>query len=92
MACYLLAALRWWFHCCKIVGSGAAGLQSPPLGIGLAAIYLVPAAWEQRWVDVRQATDDPGEMIENSWLFAATPTPRSSCTMELTRSPSSPFA
>lgn len=40
------------------------------LGMGLAAFYLVPAAWEQRWVDIRQATDDPGLLIENSWLFA----------------------
>jgi hypothetical protein len=40
------------------------------LGLGLAAFYLVPAAWEQRWVDIRQATDDPGLLIENSWLFA----------------------
>ena len=39
------------------------------VGIGVAAIYLVPAAWEQRWVDIRQATDDSGLMIENSWLF-----------------------
>jgi hypothetical protein len=40
------------------------------LGLGLATFYIVPAAWEQRWVDIRQATSDPGEMIENSWLFA----------------------
>jgi hypothetical protein len=40
------------------------------VGIGLSAIYLIPAAWEQRWADIRQATDDPGLLIENSWLFA----------------------
>jgi uncharacterized membrane protein len=40
------------------------------LGIGLAALYLVPAILEQRWVDIRQAIDDPGLLIENSWLFA----------------------
>jgi hypothetical protein len=40
------------------------------LGLGLAAIYLVPAAWEQKWVDIREATDDPGLRVENSWLFA----------------------
>jgi len=39
------------------------------LGLGLAAFYLVPAAWEQRWVAIRQATDDPGLLIENSFLF-----------------------
>jgi hypothetical protein len=46
------------------------------LGTGLAAFYLVPAAWEQRWVDIRQAVDDPGYMIENSWLFARHADPR----------------
>jgi hypothetical protein len=71
MACYLLAAIalvlavlsRSW---APIVRAAAAA----GVGMGLAAIYLVPAAWEQRWVDIRQATGDPGEMIENSWLFA----------------------
>jgi len=40
------------------------------VGIGLAAIYLFPAVWEQHWVDVRVAVDDPGAKIESSWLFA----------------------
>jgi hypothetical protein len=40
------------------------------LGLALSALYLVPAAVEQRWVSVSQVTGDPGEMIENSWLFA----------------------
>ena len=39
------------------------------LGLGLSAIYLVPAAVQQRWVQIRQATDDPGLAIENSFLF-----------------------
>jgi len=71
MASYLLAAValvlcildRSWIPAARATIAAA-------LGIGLAAIYLVPAVWEQRWVDVRQATGDPGEMIENSWLFA----------------------
>jgi len=40
------------------------------LGLGLAAVYLVPAAWEQKWVDIGEATNDPGLRVENSWLFA----------------------
>ena len=71
MASYLLAAValavsildRSWIPAARAAIAAA-------LGIGLAAIYLVPAIWEQRWIDVRQATGDPGEMIENSWLFA----------------------
>jgi hypothetical protein len=71
MASYLLAAvalmlalmLKSWAPVARAaIGAG--------LGIGLAAIYLVPATAEQRWVDIRQAIDDPGLLIENSWLFA----------------------
>jgi hypothetical protein len=45
-------------------------LVAAAVGIGLAAIYLFPAAFEQHWVDVRVAIDDPGAKIESSWLFA----------------------
>jgi hypothetical protein len=37
--------------------------------MGLAGLYLVPAAVEQGWADIRQAIDDPGLRIEASWLF-----------------------
>ena len=70
MASYLLAAValvlavlrRSW---APVVRASVAA----SLGIALAGFYLVPAAWEQRWVDIRQATDDPGLKIENSFLF-----------------------
>ena len=70
MACYLLAAVgltvavlhRSWAP--LVVPATAAAV-----GLGLCAIYLVPAAVEQRWVQIRQATDDPGLAIENSFLF-----------------------
>lgn len=71
MATYLLAAFaiavavlsRSWAPVLR----GATGAA---LGLGLAGFYLVPAAWEQRWIDIRQAVDDPGLLIENSFLFA----------------------
>jgi hypothetical protein len=70
MASYLLAGvalvvalqLRSWAPVLRATVAAA-------LGLGLAAIYLVPAAVEQSWVEIRQATDDPGLLIENSWLF-----------------------
>jgi hypothetical protein len=70
MASYLLVAValtvavlsRSWIPLLR----AAAGMA---LGLSLAAFYLVPAAWEQRWVAISQATDDPGEMIQNSFLF-----------------------
>ena len=40
------------------------------LGLGLIALYLLPAALERQWVDIKQATDDPGYNFENSWAFA----------------------
>lgn len=71
MACYLLAALAivsawllrsWWPTVRASVGAA--------LGMGLSAFYLLPAAWEQRWVDIHQVTEDPGQTLENNWLFA----------------------
>ena len=71
MACYLLAALaliltllsRSWAALVRIS-------TATVLGISLVAVYLVPAAWEQRWVDIHQVTDDPGQTLENNWLFS----------------------
>ena len=71
MASYLLAAVaavlalrqRSWLP----VVRASVGIA---LGLGLAAVYLVPAAWEQKWVDIGEATNDPGLRVENSWLFA----------------------
>ncbi len=40
-----------------------------PLGLGLAALYWFPAAFERNWVDIKEATQDPGYNFENNWLF-----------------------
>jgi hypothetical protein len=71
MGCYLLAAValaaallrRSWAPVLR----AAAGAG---LGIALACVYLLPAILEQKWVDVAQATDDPGSRVEMNWLFA----------------------
>lgn len=49
-----------------LVRAGAAAA----LGYGLAAIYLLPAVWERRWIDLRYATTNYHYLIENGWLFA----------------------
>jgi hypothetical protein len=74
MASYLLAAVaatiaildRSWAPVLRASAAAA-------LGIAATAFYLVPAAWEQRWVDITQATNDPGLKIENSFLFGHPP-------------------
>jgi hypothetical protein len=72
MGCYLLAVAalivfavdRSW----PTLLRSAAGAV---LGMCLVAAYLIPAAWEQRWVDIHQVTEDKGQTLENNWLFAA---------------------
>ncbi|MGA3263949.1 MAG: 6-pyruvoyl-tetrahydropterin synthase-related protein [Terracidiphilus sp.] len=71
MASYLLAAVA--LAAALLARSWAPVLRASAatvLGMSLAAIYMLPSAWEQRWVNIQQAASDPGEMIENSWLFA----------------------
>jgi 6-pyruvoyl-tetrahydropterin synthase related domain len=71
MTCYLLAAVtlavallgRSW---APVLRATAAVV----VGTGLASLYLLPAAMEQHWVDLRELTTDPGYQIRNSWLFA----------------------
>jgi hypothetical protein len=71
MASYLLGAValaasalaRSWAH---LLRASIAAV----LGIALPALYLIPAAREQSWVDLRAAIDYPAFNIENNWLFA----------------------
>jgi hypothetical protein len=49
----------------------AAGMA---IGLGLAAFYIVPAAFEQRWVQIQRAII-PGMRVQDSFLFAHTGEP-----------------
>ena len=73
MASYLLAGValaaavtaRSWFPVVR-------ACVAVTLGVALTGAYLIPAAFEQRWVDIQQATGtkgDPGLRIENNWIF-----------------------
>ena len=70
IAAYLLASLailaavanKSWAPVLRASVGGA-------LGLGLAAFYWLPAALERNWVDVSQATQDPGYNFEHNWLF-----------------------
>jgi hypothetical protein len=66
----LLAALllKSW---APVLRAGVAGA----LGLAATAFYWLPAEFEQRWVDIRQATEDPGYNFENNWAFAHHPGP-----------------
>jgi hypothetical protein len=71
MACYLLAAVALAAALLsKSWAPAARAFVAAALGMGLVAAYLVPASWEQRWVDIHQVTEDPGQTLENNWLFA----------------------
>lgn len=71
MATYLLAALA--LTLALLAKSWAPVLRAAiatVLGLGLAAIYILPAACEERWIDISRATGDMGVMVQGSWLFA----------------------
>jgi hypothetical protein len=70
MASYMLAAVAALALRRRSVMPLVRAAAGVALGLGLAAVYLVPAAWEQKWVDITEATNDPGLRVENSWLFA----------------------
>jgi hypothetical protein len=71
MASYLLTACALAVAVLRRAGAPLIrAAVAAALGLGLAALYIAPATFEQRWVDIRQAVDDPGYQVENSWFFA----------------------
>lgn len=70
MVCYLLAGVALvaaWTE--RSAWPVLRALVAVLLGLGMAAFYLVPAAWEQRWVNI-SAAREVGMRVEDSWLFA----------------------
>jgi len=72
MASYTIAAITLWIAIHRrqwkpILPVAASYL----LGIGLAAFYLIPAAYERRWVEIARAID-PGMRFSDSFLFEHT--------------------
>lgn len=72
MGCYLVVLLaivtavreRSYALIGRVAGATA-------LGLGLAAFYIVPAAYEQRWVEIARAITQ-GMRVEDSFLFEHT--------------------
>ena len=70
MLCYMLAGVALVVAALeRAVWPVGRALLGVLLGLGLAAFYLVPAALEQRWVQI-DAANAVGMRIEDSWLFA----------------------
>ena len=70
IASYLLAALALlWALLRRSWAPLLRAAVATVLGLGVTAFYWIPSAFERRWVDIRQAYEDPGYNFENNWAF-----------------------
>jgi hypothetical protein len=71
IASYLLAALALlWAGLRRSWAPLLRAAVATVLGLGVTAFYWIPSALERKWVDIRQAYEDPGYNFENNWLFS----------------------
>lgn len=71
MASYLLAAMALALGLLtRSLAPIIRAAIATPLGLGVAAVYIVPAVWEQRWVAISRTTGELGYKIQGNWLFA----------------------
>ena len=72
MGCYALALMILWAAIAewswRLIGRAT---SATALGLGLAAFYLIPATYEQRWVEITRAIES-GISVEDSFLFKHT--------------------
>ncbi len=72
MGCYLLAfCAATTAPASRSVWPALRSLTALVLGTGLAGVYVVPAWYEQRWVEIARVTG-PGMRVEDSFLFGHT--------------------
>ena len=74
MGSYLLAVLAPGMWIVERRPSPALGQRAEGAGAGLAAVYIILPAFEQRWVQIDRAIN-PGMRVEDSFLFAHTKNP-----------------
>lgn len=67
----LVVVIAWQRRSPRVVLSAAAAVV---LGAALAAFYLLPAVYEQRWVNIAEAVS-AGVRPQDNFLFAHTPDP-----------------
>ena len=67
----LMAVSAWQRRSARILMSGTAAVL---LGVALSAFYLLPAIYEQRWVNIGEAVS-AGSRPADNFLFAHTPEP-----------------